>query len=101
MFELYYTVFDYCLLDCRYVMFQKRFLSKPKWGKGSTSSPLAPLATALIKTVDLFCISIQNYQSHMSLYPCSSINLCLSLIFAIHNFVCEQLSSMLLNSYRI
>ena len=32
--------------------------------------------------------------------PCSSMNFCLALIFPIYNFVCKQLSSMFLNSYR-
>ena len=32
MFERYYSFFHHCLLYCRYVVFQKRFLSKPKWG---------------------------------------------------------------------
>ena len=36
MLELYYPFFHYCLLYYRYVMFQKRFLSKPKLG--STNS---------------------------------------------------------------
>ena len=46
MCERYYSFFYYCLLSCRYVMFQKRVLSKPKWGaqavvRGGTA-PLAP-----------------------------------------------------------
>ena len=32
MFEHYYFFFHYCMLSCRYVMFQKRILSKRKWG---------------------------------------------------------------------
>ena len=32
MFELYYSFFRYFLLSCRYEMFQKRILSKPKLG---------------------------------------------------------------------
>ena len=45
MFERYYSFFDYCLLSCRCVMFQKRILSKPKCGaqavvKGGTESVL-------------------------------------------------------------
>ena len=70
---------------CRYVMSQKRFLSKPKWGRGhkqslgGTQPPLAPVATALVNTVDLFCIFIPDLpQPHFS-HPCSSINLCSSL----------------------
>ena len=55
---------------------------------------------AYVNTVDLFCISIPDLSSPISLYPCASINLCLPLIFAIHNFVYKQLSSMLLHSYR-
>ena len=46
MLERYYFFFHYCLLSCRYVMFQKRILSKLKWGaqavvRGSTAT-LAP-----------------------------------------------------------
>ena len=45
MFERYYSFFHDCLLFCRYVMFQKRILSKPKWGAeaifGSNTAPLA------------------------------------------------------------
>ena len=55
---------------------------------------------AYVNTVDLLYISIPNLSKPISLYPRSSINFCLSLIFAIHNFVCKQLLSMLLNSYR-
>ena len=55
---------------------------------------------AYVNTVDLLYISIPNLSKPISLYPCSSINFCLSLIFAVHNFVCKQLLSMLLNSYR-
>ena len=47
-----------------------------------------------------FVFPYQTYQSNISVYPCSSINLCLTLSFVIHNFVCKQLSSTLLNSYR-
>ena len=32
MLERYYSFFHRCLLSCRYVMFQKRILSKSKWG---------------------------------------------------------------------
>ena len=35
MFDRYYSYFRYCLLSCRYVMFQKRIQSKPKWGGGA------------------------------------------------------------------
>ena len=35
MFELYFPFFHNCLLHYRYVMFHKRFLSKPKWGGGA------------------------------------------------------------------
>ena len=31
MFKRYYSFFRYSLLSCRYVMFQNRILSKPKW----------------------------------------------------------------------
>ena len=31
MLERYYSFFHYCLLSYRYIMFQKRILSKPKW----------------------------------------------------------------------
>ena len=56
IFENYYSFFHYCLLPCRYVMLQKRFLSKPKWGGGHKQSlggghkPLYPpaVATALM-----------------------------------------------------
>ena len=39
------------------------------------------------------------FKPHFSLSPSSSINLCLTSIFSIHNFVWNQLSSMLQNSY--
>ena len=32
MFEHYYSFFHYCMLSYRYLIFQKRILSKPKWG---------------------------------------------------------------------
>ena len=32
MFQRFYYFFHYCLLSFRYVMFQKRILSKAKWG---------------------------------------------------------------------
>ena len=32
MLERYYSFFHYCPLSYRFVMFQKRFLYKPKWG---------------------------------------------------------------------
>ena len=32
MFKRFYSFFGYCLWSCRCVMFQKRILSKPKWG---------------------------------------------------------------------
>ena len=31
MLERYHSFFHYCLLSYRYVIFQKRFLSKLKW----------------------------------------------------------------------
>ena len=52
MFVHYYSFFHYCLLSCRYVMFHKHILSKPKWGgaqavvRGSTA-PGPPVLTAL------------------------------------------------------
>ena len=48
-----------------------------------------------------FVLLYQTHQSPISLYSCSSINLCLTLIFAIHNLVCKQLSSMFLNSFQL
>ena len=56
----------------------------------------------LLMSIQWICFVFlsQTNQSPISLYPCSSINLCLTLIFATHNFVYKQLSSMLLNSYR-
>ena len=48
MFERYYSFFHCCMLSCRYVMFRKRFLSKPKWGaKAAFRGPRPPGATAL------------------------------------------------------
>ena len=50
---------------------------------------------AYVNSVDLFKLLVflyQTYQSPIFLYSCSSINLCLTLIFAIHNFACKQLS---------
>ena len=46
MFERYYSFFYCCFLSCRYVMFRKRILGKPKWGaqavvRGGTA-PLTP-----------------------------------------------------------
>ena len=32
MFKRNYSFLHYCQLFCRYVMLQKRILSKPKWG---------------------------------------------------------------------
>ena len=32
MFKRNYSFLHHCLLFCRYVMLQKRILSKPKWG---------------------------------------------------------------------
>ena len=56
MFERYYSFFRYSLLCCRYMMFQKRILSKPKWvggtnsrwGGGGHGPPGPSVATALI-----------------------------------------------------
>ena len=39
MFKRYYSFFHYCLLSCRYVMFQKRILCKPKWGDAPHPPP--------------------------------------------------------------
>ena len=52
MFKRNYPFLHHCLLFCRYVMFQKRILSKPKWGEqaavrsGTPPSPRPPIATA-------------------------------------------------------
>ena len=51
-FERYYSFFRYCLLSYRYVMFQKRILSKSKW-EGTSSGrhdppSRAPVATGLV-----------------------------------------------------
>ena len=52
MFEHYYFFFHYCMLSCRYVMFQKRILSKRKWGAQAVvmgaRPPGLPVATVLI-----------------------------------------------------
>ena len=45
MFERCYSFFHYCLLFCRYVMFQKRILSKPKWGAKAIVRRARPLTT--------------------------------------------------------
>ena len=58
MFKRYYFFFHYCLLFCRYVMLQKRILSKPKWGaqavvRGATALPsdgTTPRAAPTAKT---------------------------------------------------
>ena len=46
MFKRNYFFLHHCLLFCRYVMFQKRILSKPKWGHkqplGGDTAPQAP-----------------------------------------------------------
>ena len=52
MFERYYFFFCYCLLSFRYMMFQKRVLSKPKRGRAQAVVKVArppglPVATAL------------------------------------------------------
>ena len=48
MFEHYYSFFRYCLFSCRYVMFQKSILSKPKWGnKQWLAGPRPPVPMAL------------------------------------------------------
>ena len=50
MFRRNYSFLHHCLLFCRYVMFQKRILSKPKWGAQAVvrgARPLGPpIATA-------------------------------------------------------
>ena len=52
MFEHYYSFFHYCMLSYRYLIFQKRILSKPKWGAQAVvrggARPPAPAATALL-----------------------------------------------------
>ena len=53
MFERYYSFFHYCVLSCRFVMFQKCILCKPKWG--GHSPPGSPVAMALgVVTPKLF-----------------------------------------------
>ena len=47
MFKRNYSFLHHCPLFCRYVMFQKRSLSKPKWGAqaavgGGTFAPAPP-----------------------------------------------------------
>ena len=51
MFERHYSFFHYCLLSCRYVMFQKRIPSKAIWGaqavvRGGGTAPTAPSTVA-------------------------------------------------------
>ena len=51
MFKRNYFFLHHCLLFCRYVMFQKRILSKPKWGaqaavRGGTAPQGPSIATA-------------------------------------------------------
>ena len=46
MFKRNYSFLHHCVLFCRYVMFQKRIMSKPKWGaqaavRGGTAPPIA------------------------------------------------------------
>ena len=56
MFERYYLYFHYSLCSYRYVMFQKRILSKPKWGAPASRPPLATsIATALIGSRASMC----------------------------------------------
>ena len=50
------------------------------------------LMSTLWICLNCFVFLYQTYQSPIFLYSCSSINLCLTLIFAIHNFACKQLS---------
>ena len=47
MFERCYSFFHYFLLSCRYVMLQKRILSKPTWGAKPPRPPLPSATTAL------------------------------------------------------
>ena len=47
MLELFYP-FRYCRLYCRYVMFQKRFLSKRKWG--GTNSRLGGMGSPITRS---------------------------------------------------
>ena len=67
MFELYYSFFRYFLLSCRYEMFQKRILSKPKLGLhkqllGGTD----PVATALLTWMMILrCQMLPTENSHM------------------------------------
>ena len=46
MFKRNYSFLHHCLLFCRYVMFRKRILSKPKWGEKTavreSTPPQAP-----------------------------------------------------------
>ena len=42
MREPYYLFFHYRLLSCRYVMFHKPILSKPKWGAQAVWYCLVP-----------------------------------------------------------
>ena len=47
MFKRNYSFLHHCLLYCRYVMLQKRIMSKPNWGaqvdvRGSTPPPQPP-----------------------------------------------------------
>ena len=44
MFERYCSFFYHSLLSCRYVMHQKRILSKPKWGRGTSNRQARPPA---------------------------------------------------------
>ena len=51
MFERYYFFFHYCLLSCRYVMFQKRILSNQNGGaQAVTALPGPHVATALVRS---------------------------------------------------
>ena len=51
MFENYYSFFHYCLLSCRYAMFQKSILNEPRWGAQAVvrgdGAPGLTVATAL------------------------------------------------------
>ena len=70
--------------------------------KGGGTAPMPPSGWRHWSTLWIcFVFLYQTYQSPISLYPCSSINLFLTLIVWIYIFVCKQLSSLLLNSYRI
>ena len=61
MLEHYYVFFHYCLLFYRYMMLQKRILSKPKWRAQAVvrgaRPPGYPVETALSHTAALHCVA--------------------------------------------